>query len=355
MLNISEQSVSSYLPSELHARIEGEKLPRGHRMFRAWLLSLIALGILFLFLPWQQNIRANGVITPLDPSQRPQSVNATIGGRIERWFVQEGDFVNAGDTILYLSEIKTEYFDPDIVNRTGEQVLAKGAAIEAYAGKAVALSNQIEALRAELRVKRQQLSRKLEQTRLKLNRARADFEQAVVAREIAKLQLDRADTLFRRDITPRTELENKRNKYQETLAKVVSNENKVGEAEAELALVQLQIDNLENEYGNKIAKAESDRYTALSSRAAAEGERSAKQIDLDNYDRDRALSPGRSRPVLARSSKKAKPSSPSYRVNINWPWRCTSVRWTCRWSTWARPSTSSSTAGPRSSFPAGPA
>lgn len=285
MLNISEHSVSPFLPENFHAQIKDEALPQGHRMFRTWLLSLIVLGVLFMFLPWQQNIRADGTITPIDPSQRPQDVNATIGGRIEKWFVREGDFVEAGDTILYLSEIKTEYFDPDLVDRTGEQVLAKGSAILAYAGKASALSEQIAALRAELKVKREQLARKAEQTQLKLNSARADYEQALIARDIAKLQLDRTDTLFQRDIKSRTELEDKRNKYQETFAKVVSTENKVGEAEAELALVLLQIDNLSNEYANKIAKAESDRFTALSNQATAEGERTAKEIDRDNYAR----------------------------------------------------------------------
>lgn len=80
MLNISDQSVSAYLPRELHAKIDDEKLPRGHQLFRIWLISIFVLAFLFLFLPWQQNIRAYGTVIPLDPSQRPQTVNATIGG-----------------------------------------------------------------------------------------------------------------------------------------------------------------------------------------------------------------------------------------------------------------------------------
>jgi hypothetical protein len=38
-----------------------------------------------MFLPWTQNVRANGNLTTLDPGHRPQSIHSTISGRIEQW------------------------------------------------------------------------------------------------------------------------------------------------------------------------------------------------------------------------------------------------------------------------------
>ena len=55
-----------------------------------------------------------------------------------------------GDTILYLSEIKAEYFDNQLVDRTNQQVKAKEGAVVAYGNKAKALSDQISNLREEL-------------------------------------------------------------------------------------------------------------------------------------------------------------------------------------------------------------
>jgi hypothetical protein len=39
-----------------------------------------------------------GAVTTLKPNQRPQSIQSVISGRIEKWYVKEGDFVK--DTIL---------------------------------------------------------------------------------------------------------------------------------------------------------------------------------------------------------------------------------------------------------------
>ena len=64
-----------------------------------------------LFLPWTQNIRAKGNMTTVRQDQRPQEINSVIPGKIVKWYVQEGAYVKAGDTILQLGEIKVDYFD----------------------------------------------------------------------------------------------------------------------------------------------------------------------------------------------------------------------------------------------------
>ena len=78
-----------------------------------------------LFLPWTQNVSGQGAVTTLKPNQRPQAIQTIIGGRIEKWYVQEGDYVKKGDTIIFISEIKEDYLDPNLVENTGNQVKAK--------------------------------------------------------------------------------------------------------------------------------------------------------------------------------------------------------------------------------------
>ena len=68
--------------------------------------GFILLCVLILFLPWTQNIKANGDITTLRQEQRPQKINSPIPGRISQWKVKEGDFIKKGDTILILTEIE---------------------------------------------------------------------------------------------------------------------------------------------------------------------------------------------------------------------------------------------------------
>lgn len=283
MLNISDNSVRHLLPARYRSTMESDRLPRAHRMLRFWLLAVLVIVIVMMFMPWTQNIQAKGKVTTLDPSQRPQTINATISGRIERWYVREGERVSKGDTIVYLSEVKTEYFDPDLIDRTGDQVAAKSSAIDAYGDKAEALSDQIGAMLQELQLKQQQLARKVDQTELKLASLRAEQQQTEVALEIAQAQFARTDTLFSRGIKSRTDLEDKRAKLQESRAKAVATANKVGETENELRVAQLELSNVINEYNNKIAKARADRSSTLSELYTARGELNKAQVTYENY------------------------------------------------------------------------
>jgi len=72
----------------------------------------ILFGVLFLgmFLPWTQNVQGRGKVTTLTPDQRPQTVNTILGGKIEKWYVREGDYVDKGDTLVFISEIKDVLF-----------------------------------------------------------------------------------------------------------------------------------------------------------------------------------------------------------------------------------------------------
>ena len=121
-----------------------------------------------LFLPWTQNIRSRGDLTSLTPEQRPQTVHAVIPGRIEEWYVSEGDLVEKGDTILRISEVKQEYFDPRLLERTQEQITAKEFTVRSYEQKVNSLDAQVDALSRSMRIKIEQARNKIEQSKLKV-------------------------------------------------------------------------------------------------------------------------------------------------------------------------------------------
>jgi len=76
-------------------------------------------------LPWTQNISSIGSVTTLYQDQRPQELNSIIPGRIVKWWVKEGDFVNKGDTILELADVKDDYLDTNLIKRTEAQLEAE--------------------------------------------------------------------------------------------------------------------------------------------------------------------------------------------------------------------------------------
>jgi multidrug resistance efflux pump len=152
---------------------------------RQWLLFLLLLLLLILFLPWTQNIRAKGGVTSLRQEQRLQQINTLIAGRVEKWFVKEGDYVQKGDTIVHLSEVKPDYLDPNLLKRTAEQVQAKQATMAYYQNKVSATETQIGALQNSLRAKLSQLANKLQQLGVKAEADSMDMIAAINESKIA--------------------------------------------------------------------------------------------------------------------------------------------------------------------------
>ena len=105
-------------------------------------------------------------------------MQSPIPGKLEKWFVREGDLVLKGDTILQISEVKNEYFDPLLIERTGDQIDAKNSSVNAYGQKIQALTQQTGALAAELQLKLEQAQNKIKQARFKVTSDSIDLQAA---------------------------------------------------------------------------------------------------------------------------------------------------------------------------------
>ena len=69
---------------------------------RYWFWGIVLVLFLFLFLPWTQNISGSGAVTTLKPDQRPQTIHTAIAGRIEKWYVKEGDTVEQSEEFGFI-------------------------------------------------------------------------------------------------------------------------------------------------------------------------------------------------------------------------------------------------------------
>mgnify|MGYP000058586372 CR=1 FL=1 len=121
MLNISPNNRNE-IDEQQFVSYQNVKKESSNPKLKRTLYIIGSLVLLIMLLPWTQNIRSNGKITTLRPEQRPQTINSIIAGRIETWFVKDGDFVKKGDTIVVISEVKDGYFDPKLVDRTQNQI-----------------------------------------------------------------------------------------------------------------------------------------------------------------------------------------------------------------------------------------
>ena len=125
MLNLSDNYSKKLQSLDTYKTVQGLSNRPHYKVLNKVIVGGCILGILILFVPWTQNISGSGSVTTLKPNQRPQTIHSSIAGRIEKWYIQEGDFVKKGDTILFISEVKEDYFDPNLVKNTQNQVNAK--------------------------------------------------------------------------------------------------------------------------------------------------------------------------------------------------------------------------------------
>ncbi|MDV7188307.1 HlyD family efflux transporter periplasmic adaptor subunit [Lutibacter sp. TH_r2] len=289
MLNISNNKVSKLI--DLKKFKSGEEIfdKEHHKLFKKFLLVFSIIILIVLFLPWTQNITSNGNVTTLKPNQRPQTLQSQIPGRIEEWFVQEGDFVKKGDTILRISEVKSDYFDEKLSERTDNQIAAKSSSVEAYKNKVSALNNQISALQQERILKLEQAKNKLLQAHLKVKTDSMDLEAIKVKTDIAKTQFNRTVLLQKEGLKAVKDVEEKRAKLQETKAKLISQQNKLLSTKNEVLNSKISISTISATYGDKLAKAQSDLFTAKSSGYDTEVEVSKLETNLANYQKRSSL------------------------------------------------------------------
>lgn len=283
MLNLSKNNhPQSNILNNLSTIKSLETRPH-YKILNKFLIGFLLLAIIFLFLPWTQNISGQGNVTTLMPNQRPQTIQSLISGRIEKWYVREGDYVKKGDTILFISEIKEDYLDPNLVENTRAQLDAKSQSAESYGGKVNSLENQISAIESERKLKFEQAKNKVKQAVLKIKSDSMDLQAVETQLKIAKTQYNRATQLQKEGLKPMTDVEEKRLKLQEVEAKIITQENKLLSSKNELINAKVELNRINAEYNEKSSKARSDQFTALSSQFDTEAQVNKLKNQYTNY------------------------------------------------------------------------
>lgn len=238
--------------------------------------------VLALFLPWTQNIRSYGSMTTYLPQDRPQTVQTVIPGRIDKWYVREGQLVQKGDTIVKITEIKEKFFDPRLLERYADQIRAKEGSQSSTADKVEALAKQVRALQQEKVLSLEKARNKVIQSRLKITSDSTDLKAMEVDLDIARYQARRADSLYKKGLISLVDLERRNLKVQESNAKMIGVENKMLTSRNELINANIELNSIEAEYTTKISKAESDLQSALSYLYETQGEIAKMNVEYAN-------------------------------------------------------------------------
>ncbi len=104
------------------------RTPRPLRAFGLMVvIGLIAATFFMIYVPWVQTAYGAGQVIALNPQDRLQNVTALVPGRIEKWYVQDGQVVKEGDPIALIADN-----DPMLLQRLrAERSLAEAKAAAA--------------------------------------------------------------------------------------------------------------------------------------------------------------------------------------------------------------------------------
>ena len=104
------------LPKSAQRRLKSFRLVQSRRFAKLLAQILTALFFLFCFslviVPWQQTAKGYGRVVAYSPTDRQQTIDAPVEGRLGKWFVHEGSVVKEGDPIVEIFDN-----DPSILSR----------------------------------------------------------------------------------------------------------------------------------------------------------------------------------------------------------------------------------------------
>ncbi len=262
-----------------------DKIYNIHKKSRVkrWFFFIFIAAVVVLFLPWTQNIKVMGNVTSLYQEQRPQQLNSPIPGKIIRWYVKNGDYVKKGDTILQLSEVKDDYFDPLLVQRTEQQVEAKKGVRDYYEAKVGTTNNQLQALATAKDLKLNQLQIKISQLKNKLTGEEAELAAAINELRLSEDQYARQKKMYDEGLVSLTQFQQRNISYQNAMAKKTSTENKVAQTRQEIMNTAIEQNAVIQDYTEKLSKTEGERFQSMGQIEGSEGDIAKLENQVANY------------------------------------------------------------------------
>jgi len=192
------------------------------------------------FVPWQQSLSGAGKLVALAPMERQQTIDATVEGRIVKWYVAEGSRVKKGDAVAEMADL-----DPVLPTRLGLERTAVLERIRAIAERERQLDERIHELNQSLKNEVSAADFRIQQARDRIRAAEQTQEAANAKVLVSTQNLDRHRAMFPKGLVSKRQVE---------VAKADKDT-----ADAELRRAEAQLD----ETGNVQRTAEMDRARTM--------------------------------------------------------------------------------------------
>ena len=245
--------------------------------------GLLIVLILILFVPWTQNINTSGVVTTQFQEQRPQQINSIIPGKIIKWWVKEGDYVQKGDTIVELADTKDDYLDPKLIERTNDQLTAKKQKVDFYDSKISNINGQLIAIEAGFKLKEASIKNKIEQLERKILIDSADLSAAKIDLEVGTNQYNRAGKMLNDGIISLVDYERRTQSFNKAKAGFQEKQQKFLNTKQDVLIAKIELNTLKQDVNDKLFKLKGDIANSNSEKSTVIAEVAKNENELSNY------------------------------------------------------------------------
>lgn len=177
--------------------------PRKSRRLAGFLLCcVLLLPVGLAFIPWRQSVSGLGKVIALDPTERPQTIEAPVSGRITQWWVVEGSKVKAGERLVEVLDN-----DPNYLQRLRDQRQAIATKLNAYEEKIDLNRFQIKLLEQARDLAVNSYKAQLEVAEEKVRQAEENLRAAQAALERDTAQVKRMRQLSKEGLASTRDLE----------------------------------------------------------------------------------------------------------------------------------------------------
>lgn len=279
-------------PSNSFAHLRSMRLVRpslGARALAAVLMCALVVAIVaMLCLPWQQTSRGAGRVIAYHPTERPQTVEAPVYGRVARWGenIVEGAVVTQGQLILEIDDN-----DAERAFRLDQQVTATEQKLAFAVEKVKSYFSQIEEYRQSRELITESYQELLAVADQKIQAAEADLAAAKAAEWQLKLDHERQGTLAREGIVGNLKAQEAQTKYEQAIAKRRAAENYLAAASSERKAKEAEGAAKTREATTKIQEAEAKHQQAQGEEAISRKELAEIQGKTAQFGRRQVTAP----------------------------------------------------------------
>ena len=275
--NIDEETGKKYSAYNSIYRVDIES--RIKNIF--WGLFFVLIFILFV--PWTQNINTSGIVTTQFQEQRPQQINSIIPGKIIKWWVKEGDFVQKGDTIVELADTKDDYLDPRLIERTNDQLIAKKQKVEFYDNKITNIKGQIIAIEEGFKLKEAAIRNKIQQLERKILIDSAELAAANVDLQVGTNQYNRAGKMLNDGIISLVDYERRTQSFNKAKAGFQEKQQKFLNTKQDVLIARIDLNTLKQDVNDKLFKLKGDIANSNTEKSTVIAEVAKNENELSNY------------------------------------------------------------------------